>query len=275
MTYETFRDSLQDLRGAASADDEMRTRIHAAATALRALSPVTRKSVAAVVEQHPDWVPALATCVGLSHEELKNQLRYLFGTSGYIRLARERPLDLVTQLDQGFNLIKEIKQQRTKRWTFGDVLYERYASRSRAGSAIRRGRSVENVVEDVVKELKLPYVMRARFEGRGGRDGPCDFAIPGGGKEAKIVGCAKGFNSTGSKLSDAVREIREMADVRRPNQFVFAVIDGIGWLGRDKDLRRIYEAWESNDVDGLYSLATIADLQVGLRDAARRLSLLP
>jgi len=39
---------------------------------------------------------------------------------------------------------------------------------------------------------------------------------------------AKGFDSTGSKLTDAVREIEEMADVRQARQFIMAVIDGRG-----------------------------------------------
>ena len=60
------------------------------------------------------------------------------------------------------------------------------------------------------------------------------------GGNAAIAVAAKGFDSTGSKLTDAVREIEEMADVRLPRQFIMAVIDGIGWKSRQSDLRRIY-----------------------------------
>jgi hypothetical protein len=95
-----------------------------------------------------------------------------------------------------------------------------------------------------------------------------------GGERAKIVGSAKGFNSTGSKLTDAVREIVEMAEVRRPNQFVFAFIDGLGWLRREKDLGRIYQLWSRDEIDGLYSLARMEEFRVDLRDAALRLGLL-
>jgi hypothetical protein len=88
-------------------------------------------------------------------------------------------------------------------WTFEDVLVERFLlSRRRASGAILRGRQVENVVEQIVKELGLPYKMRTRFIGVGGKDAPCDLVIPNE-RDTQIVIAAKGFNSTGSKLTDA------------------------------------------------------------------------
>jgi hypothetical protein len=116
--------------------------------------------------------------------------------------------------------------------------------------------------------------MRARFAGQRGHDAPCDFAIPAGGGEALIVGAVKGFDSTGSKLSDAVREIEQMAAVRLPRQFVFAFVDGIGWRGRRADLRRIHQLWVDRAIDGLYSLTWRDAFQADLAEAARRLGLL-
>ena len=80
---------------------------------------------------------------------------------------------------------------------------------------------------------------------------------------------AKGFDSTGSKLTDAVREIEEMADVRLPRQYVMAVVDGIGWKNRAADLRRIYALWQSQQIDGLYTLASLDRFRTDLTDAAR------
>ncbi|SHJ51534.1 hypothetical protein SAMN02745244_02682 [Tessaracoccus bendigoensis DSM 12906] len=76
-----------------------------------------------------------------------------------------------------------------------------------------------------------------------------------------IAVAAKGFDSTGSKLSDAVREIVEMADARTGGQVALAVVDGIGWKGRLADLKRIWSLWETGDIDGLYTLATLADFK--------------
>jgi DpnII restriction endonuclease len=116
--------------------------------------------------------------------------------------------------------------------------------------------------------------MRGRFAGRGGNTAPFDLAIPENSNPPLIVGAAKGFNSTGSKLSDAVREIEELANVRLPRQFVFAFIDGIGWKRREADLRRIYNLWESQYIDGIYTLVHLERFKEDLRNAAVRHELL-
>lgn len=99
--------------------------------------------------------------------------------------------------------------------------------------------------------------MRGRFEGRNGRTAPADLAVPTAGRSCVIAVAAKGFDSTGSKLTDAVREIEEMADARTGRQVVLAVVDGIGWKGRRSDLTRIWKLWESGEIDGLYTLSSL------------------
>ena len=83
-----------------------------------------------------------------------------------------------------------------------------------------------------------------------------------------IAVAAKGFDSTGSKLTDAVREVEEMADVRLPTQFIMVVIDGIGWKSRINDLRRIYRLWESKQIDGMYTLQSLDAFRGDLANAA-------
>jgi hypothetical protein len=116
--------------------------------------------------------------------------------------------------------------------------------------------------------------MRDRFIGRNGQNAPCDLAIPGAGKAASIVCAVKGFDSTGSKLTAAVTEIQQMADVRRPSQYVFAVVDGIGWLGRQADLRRIHALWHEGAIDGVFTLSMLAELKTELQSAASRVGLI-
>jgi hypothetical protein len=115
--------------------------------------------------------------------------------------------------------------------------------------------------------------MRTRFIGVGGKDAPCDLVIPNE-RDTQIVIAAKGFNSTGSKLTDAVREVETIATVRLPRQYVYVIIDGIGWLRRQADLRRIYEGRLSDRIDGIYSLATLDSFRADLTSAAKRLSLI-
>jgi hypothetical protein len=247
--------------------------IHQAAEALSAMDRIDRKSLAALVEKHPEWVPTLGLAAGLSQEALKNLLKHRLDTSGWIMLARHRPAELIEALDEERALVAELEAQRNRAYGFGDVLIARASSRQSAGTAIAGGRAVEDAIEAVVRELKLPYALRTSFEGRASRRAPCDVAIPAGGDKAKIVCAAKGFDSTGSKLTDAVREIEAMAEVRLPNQFVFAVVDGIGWKSRKNDLRRIFNLLSTNSIDGLYSVGLLDEFAADVDAAARRLDI--
>ncbi|MEV5425856.1 hypothetical protein AB0K85_24260 [Streptomyces cellulosae] len=167
-----------------------------------------------------------------------------------------------------------IEVQRHKVYDFGDLLVARSGTRQTATRAGASGRRVEDEIEAVVADLGLPYQVRTRFSGRGSSTAPCDLAIPNGG-EAAIAVAAKGFDSTGSKLTDAVREIEEMATVRLPSQYVLAVIDGIGWKSRQSDLRRIYELWRTRQIDGMFTLASLDSFRSHIEEAARIRRLIP
>jgi hypothetical protein len=274
ISFDEFCNSLSDLAQHAVVSDEARETVEAAASALQELPVVDRAALGELIRVHPEWVPTLGACIRLSQEALQNQLRARTGSSGWVKKARAAPLEIICALDEGYNLVEEVLAQRQREWSFADILLERQSSRSRAAGSILRGRSLEDEVQAIVAGLGLEVEMRGRFIGRGGDDAPCDVAIPRAGADALIVGSAKGFNSTGSKLTDAVREVEEMADVRLPRQFVFAFVDGIGWLRRAADLRRIYDLWAMQSIDGLYSLAHLDQFRQDLGDAARRLGLL-
>lgn len=177
-------------------------------------------------------------------------------------------------LDDDYEVVRLIDEQRGRTYDFGDVLVARAGTRRTATDAGVTGRRVEDEIEQVAHDLGLSCVTRARFEGRNGLTAPCDLAIPGAGKEALIVVAAKGFDSTGSKLTDAVREVEEMAEKRLPTQFVMAAIDGIGWKSRLNDLRKIYDLRASNQIDGMYTLEGLSEFRLDLDAAARRLDLI-
>ena len=278
--FEEFFAGLSSLGGETpavdpAAPDELTREAAEAASAVEMLAQVTPEALASLIREHPAWVPFLASCVGLGLEQLKRQLEHRLGSSGWLTVARRNPERLIGALDDAFGLVAAVRVQRERTWTFADVLVERarWSQRS-ATRSIVRGRRLENVVEEVVQALGLAYEMRSRFHGKGGRDAPCDFAIPRAGGEALIVGAVKGFDSTGSKLSDAVREMKEMAETRLPRQFVFGFVDGIGWRGRRADLRRIYDLWANHEIDGLYTLQTLETFHRDLTEAARRLGLI-
>ena len=248
--------------------------IRQGAESLAALPAIDRDTLAAWVSANPPWMPVLGLTVGLSQERLKNFLRHSFGTSSWTTVARNWPADAIERLDDEFALLTSLASTRHKTFSFGDVLVARAGSRVTANRAGVAGRLLEDDIESIAVSLGLSYQTRTRFTGRNGRTAPCDLVLPDA-DHAAIVVAAKGFDSTGSKLTDAVREIEEMADVRLPRQFVIAVIDGIGWKSRQADLRRIHALWETSQIDGMYTRATLPRFAVDLEDAARLRGLLP
>jgi hypothetical protein len=236
--------------------------------------PLTRERLTALIRANPTVVPVVAAAASQSQERLRTFLQANFDTAGWVKLARERADELVARLDDEFSLITVLQAQAEREWTWADVLASSMASRQRAGSAVQQGRALEDDVESAIASLGLAFAPRGRFEGVAGRTAPVDFAIPAAGSETLIAVAVKGFDSTGSKLTDARREVEEMATVRKPRQFLFAIIDGHGWNRRKPDLRRIYDLWHSGQIDGLYNRVTLDAFQESLRSAARRLELL-
>jgi hypothetical protein len=269
-SFEEFFESLGPLRQPAPVEEVLSEGERGAVEALQELSRVDRRSLAGVVSRYPEALPLLASCVGLSREQLLGEMKFRLGTAGLKTLARDRPQEVVETLDDAFSLVEAVDAQMAKDWTFADVLAERRLwSGRRASSSIATGRSVEDAAEEVIKRLGVRYEMRTAFEGLGGRREPCDFAIPAGGAEATVVGAAKGFDSTGSKLTDAVREVEAVANARLPEQFVVAIVDGIGWLRRQADLKRIHDLYEGGRIDGLYTLGQIDRFAADLERAVR------
>jgi len=242
--------------------------IKEAAHSLSVLDNVSIDSLASWIAAHPKWVPVLGLAVGLSQEKLKNTLKNRFDSSGWQTLARQRANELITMLDEDYDVVRLVSVQRRCGYDFGDILVARAGTRLTATRAGFSGRKVENEVEAIAAGLGLRWQTRTRFVGRNSRTAPCDLAIPDG-YNAAIVVAAKVFDSTGSKLTDAVREIEEMADVRLPRQYIIAVIDGIGWKSRKADLRRIYDLWATEQIDGTYSLASLGRFREDLERAAR------
>jgi hypothetical protein len=248
--------------------------IHEAADSLAALATVDRESLTDWAATHPRNADVLGLAVGVGLEKLKMALKHAFDSSGYYTLARDRPAELIAWLDDEYDLVRQIEAQRSRQFSFGDVLVARAGSRVTASRAGQAGRSLEDSIEAIAKDLGLSYELRTRFVGRNGQTGPCDLVMPSG-QNAGIVVAAKVFDSTGSKLTAAYEEIKAMAEVRQPRQYVMAVVDGIGWKSRMADLTRIYQLWESQAIDGMYTLATLDRFRDDLAAAARRQGLIP
>lgn len=241
-----------------------------ATAAIQAALPLNKKKLAKILQADPHLAPVLAAAAGLSQERFRGWLTQHFDTGGWVKLAQTDAGALANAFDSELDLVNVLEAQASRRWTWADVLTRTMAPRQRAASSVEQGRALEDAVEGIVTALKLPFVPRTRFNGTGGQTGPADFAIPGSGAETLIAVAVKGFDSTGSKLTDAATEIETMAEVRQPRQYIFAVVDGVGWLRRKNDLRKIHRLWTDNRIDGLYNVTTLPPFKKALADAARR-----
>lgn len=276
LDYDGFLNSLSNLQQITPRrDPDMLIKVSHIVDELKKIGIIDRNSLARLINKFPETVPIICTSAGLGQEQLKNQLRHNMGTPGWRTLARNNADSLIEFLDNEYDLVSAINEEMSKEWTYSDVILERHLWSKKSGAqSVGRGKTVEDEVENLVKTMNLPYQMRTRFiGGRGDETAPCDLAIPSGGDQAMIVVGMKGFNSTGSKLSDAVVEIEKMASVRLPRQYVFAVIDGIGWLSRQSDLRRLFSLWENRSIDGLYTLKHLHLFKEEIKKAAIRLEL--
>lgn len=237
---------------------------------IEAARPLNGNKLADILQANPHLTPVLAAAAGLSQERFRGWLTQQFDTGGWVRLAREDATALANTLDSEFDLLNVLEAQASRRWTWADVLARTMAPRQRAASSVEQGRALEDAVEGIVTDLELPFVPRARFDGTGGQTGPVDFAIPSSGADTLIAVAVKGFDSTGSKLTDAATEIETMAEVRQPRQYIFAVVDGLGWLRRKSDLRKIHKLWTDSRIDGLYNVTTLPGFKKALSAAAKR-----
>ena len=244
-----------------------------ATAAVMSAMPLNRSKLVAIVEADPDVVPVLAAAAGLSQERLKTWLVNEFDTAGWKTLARARAAELVEALDERLDIVELLNAQAARSWTWADVLARVMSPRQRAGSSVQQGRDLEDKVEEKVRALGVPYEIRTRFVGKAGATAPADFAIPTA-ENALIAVAVKGFDSTGSKLTDATREIEQMVEVSLPRQFIFAVVDGLGWKRRQGDLRRIHGLWADQHVHGLFTQAQLDAFGDELKLAARRVDLI-
>lgn len=279
MPIPTFEELLSALRPMVPpsdllAESDSQTVVREISAELSSLDEITVDSLVEWANGRGDAVRVFGLAVGLGQERLKMWAKHHFDTTGFQVLAREHCREVVELLGTEHNLIQAIDQGRGLQYTYSDILVTRAATRSTAKRAASAGRGLEDLLEEIAVDLGLSYSTRGRFTGIAGRTAPYDLAILDADSRPVVVVGAKAFDSTGSKLTDAVREVEEMAQTRLPTQFVYAAVDGIGWKGRQADFKRLHALWAESRIDGVYSASTMPDFKIELIKACQRLGLL-
>jgi hypothetical protein len=149
---------------------------------------------------------------------------------------------------------------------WSDALVERLRSGRRSAiSGQRRGRDVEDFVENIVRQIfGVNYQARCTFKGPRGQEAKCDFAIPSK-TGARILIEAKGYGATGSKMTDILGDLRAIVSAKRPDTALLFFTDGLTWKQRQSDLRKLISLQNNGDIARIYTFAMAQQLTSDLK----------
>lgn len=231
---------------------------------LRALDRVvTKGDLAEELRQDARFLDICRLLLGKGQEPAAHMMCEALGTrtswTKLKALARQDPERMAAALE-ALKLPEIIRSHFERRWQAEDILEERYKmSRGRAIAGQQRGRGLEDQVGTVFEELSIPFERGIAFVGKKNATAKCDFSIPSR-NHPKIVIEAKGFEATGSKLTDFLGDILKIAQAKDFHMYFFLVTDGRGWHHRISDLRRIVEYHRDGLIDMIYTRSRLADL---------------
>lgn len=183
-------------------------------------------------------------------------------STGFVNLrkiAQKEPAKMAAVMVE-LELPDLIHNYTTKKWTTKDILVERYKmSRGRAIAGQNRGRALEDEVEKVLIEKGIPFQRGVTFTGQKGQTAKCDFCIPTK-DHPKIVLESKGFEATGSKLTDFLGDVLKIGQAKEYQMYFFVVTDGRGWHNRQSDLKKLVDFHDEGLLDMIYTRARLHDL---------------
>jgi len=140
--------------------------------------------------------------------------------------------------------------------------------RSGRGKAIRgqnRGRGLEDFTEGLVRDVfgGGGYEKRCSFTGYNGKVGKCDFVVPDRQRQMILIE-AKGYGATGSKMTDVLGDVNKIIDAKRPDTPFMLVTDGITWMRRISDLKKLVQLQNSGQITRIYTTKMAAQFKMDL-----------
>ena len=204
--------------------------------------------------------------LGLSRDEFTVSLGKKLGHSIGVRAFIRDPPSFVNALC-ALGLLPVMRDRVQNPVTWRDLLIERLmAGRGRAIKGQRRGRSLEDFTENIVREVFGPdgYDVRCRFTGRTGMSTEkADFAVPSK-EDPHILIESKAYGATGSKQTDILGDVDHIVEQKRHDTALLLVTDGSTWVSRASDLRRLVEKQNQGFIMRIYTVGMAADLREDL-----------
>jgi|GEM_PF-319262 hypothetical protein len=234
---------------------------------------VDRALVEELLREEPYALDVFRLFLDLSQDVLANEVnaRGIRGDFGSIRrkCSQHPHAAEIAEVLVDLGVLDTIEAHRAREWTLADVLIERYKqTRGRAVRAQRRGAALEEAVEELLQELQeeigLTYDKGRNFVGRSGREAKADFMIPSY-QEPQIIIEAKGYEATGSKLTDVLGDVLKILQAKDPQTRFFFVTDGIGWYRRLSDLKKLVEHHHRGEIEMIYTRRTLPQLKEEIR----------
>lgn len=224
-----------------------------------------------ILKENPYSLDVFRLFIDVSQDVLANEMkaRGVKGDFTSIRAKCKTDADRIADVLIDLGLLADIEARRAQSWTLQDVLWDRYSHmRGRAIAAQKRGAALEDSVETVLKELQaemgINYYRGGNFISSSGKQAKADFTVPSR-DSPKIIIEAKGYEATGSKLTDVLGDILKVLEAKDKEAHYFFVTDGIGWFRRLSDLRKIVEHHQRGDIDMIYTTSTLKDMKQAIR----------
>lgn len=227
---------------------------------------VSEETLEYILRENKYALDVMRLMLGLSQDEFLNELLYFaklpLGNS--FKTARNKTPSFSKEIARvlinkmGIKSIAELELFRN--WSYYEILIERYKfMRGRAVKGQKRGRSLEDDVEEILKEIGVAYDKGRSFNTTKG-SAKADFSIPSY-NNPEIVIEVKGYEATGSKLTDVIGDILKILQAKEDTMKFYLVTDGIGWFRRVSDLEHIVELCNKGKIDMIYTRKTINDLK--------------
>jgi hypothetical protein len=263
---------LEDITGALTTleapwQDEHAVKVMALIQSIPIKDTYTDKDVASLFEgDFRTGFTVAQLFLGISKDEFQDRLGATVGSGniGAKFLAQNRNAYLAAleelELPAAMAAVANFKP------AWSDILIERLRSgRGKAIKGQKRGRGLEDFTETVVREVfGEKYEMRCQFAGVGTKVEKCDFAIPDRHKPFILIE-SKAYGATGSKQTDLVGDVNKIIDAKRPDTPFILITDGITWMRRVSDLRKLVKLQNEGSITRIYTTKMTAQFEADLR----------
>jgi hypothetical protein len=232
---------------------------------------IDKDLIKAILVEDPYALDVFRLFLDLSQDILANEMkaRGVKGDFTSIRSKCKNDSENIARILVELGVADAIATHRSHKWTLQDVLWDRYGHmRGRAMTAQKRGATLEDAVESILIELKeeigMTFDRGGNFVNRSGEQAKADFTVPSR-EVPRIIIEAKGYEATGSKLTDVLGDILKVLRVKDEDSHYFFITDGIGWYRRLSDLKTIVEYHQRGNIEMIYTISTLPNLKEAIR----------